>query len=311
MTATASAWTGATRTWLPDGRLHLQQGPIDLVVDAMGPPPVRTRALAAAAAAFDGVLEGLVAVLPHLRRPVDDGWPAAASPTAARMRAAVLPFAPAFVTPMAAVAGAVADTVLAAMRAVPGLEGAYVNNRGDVALHVTPARSLALGVVTELRRAGLAATLEVRHGEGIGGVATSGWDGRSFSLGIADAVTVLAADAATADVAATLLANAVDADDPAIRRRPAVDLDPDSDLGERPVTVAVGALAPSIVEGALDRGARLAERWVREGRIRAALLALQGRARTVGAPAGLARVVDIGVEDGRHGTPADRGRHGT
>ena len=42
------------------------------------------------------------------------------------------------------------------------------------------------------------------------GIATSGWRGRSFSLGIADAVTVLAATAAEADAAATVIANAVD-----------------------------------------------------------------------------------------------------
>ena len=66
------------------------------------------------------------------------------------------------------------------------------------------------------------------------GVATSGWRGRSFSLGIADAVTVLAATAAAADAAATIIANAVDLPGhPAIARRPASELEDDSDLGDR------------------------------------------------------------------------------
>ena len=43
-------------------------------------------------------------------------------------------------------------------------------------------------------------------GSPVRGVATSGWRGRSHSLGIADSVTVLAATAAMADAAATVIA---------------------------------------------------------------------------------------------------------
>jgi hypothetical protein len=193
------------------------------------------------------------------------------------MRRAVAPFEAAFVTPMAAVAGAVADEVLAAMREVDGLDAAYVNNRGDIALMVTPARPLDIGVVTALRTAGIGAGLHVDAASGVGGVATSGWDGRSFSLGIADAVTVLAPDAATADAAATLIANAVDADDPRIRRVPARAMEPDSDLGDRPVTVAVGPLPPPAVTTALAAGAARARAFLEDGRILGALIALQGR----------------------------------
>ena len=263
-------------------RLHLQEGPIDLVVGAHGPEATRRRAFARADAAFEGVLAGLARHLPALRRPLDDDWPEDASPTAVRMRRAAALFPERFVTPMAAVAGAVADAVLAAMRTVDGLDAAYVNNRGDVALLVTPARPLELGVVTSLRDAGIGAGLHLDAASGIGGVATSGWDGRSFSLGIADAVTVLAADAATADVAATLVANAVDADDAAVERAPAWALDPDSDLGARLVTTAVGPLAPPAVAAALAAGAAVAEAWVREGRILGAMIAVQGSARLCG-----------------------------
>ena len=72
-------------------------------------------------------------------------------------------------------------------------------------------------------------------------------------MGIADSVTVLARTGAVADAAA-LIANAVDVDDPAIRREPATELAPDSDLGDRLVTVEVGPLPPEKVERALDRG---------------------------------------------------------
>ena len=273
-------------------RLHLQEGPIDLVVDALGPAAARRAAFARADAAFDGVLTGLARQLPVLRRPLDGDWPGDASATAGRMRRAVARFGDRFVTPMAAVAGAVADTVLAAIRAVDDLDAAYVNNRGDIALFVTPARPLDIGVVTALRDADIGAGLHVDAASGIGGVATSGWDGRSFSLGIADAVTVLARDAATADVAATLLANAVDADDPAVTRTPAADLDPDSDLGALPVTTAVGALSAGAVDDALAAGRAQAERWVREGRILAALIAVQGRGVVCGHLAHAIRTAD-------------------
>ena len=89
------------------------------------------------------------------------------------------------------------------------------------------------------------------------GVATSGWRGRSFSLGIADAVTVLATNAAPADAAATLIANAVDLPGhPAVTRVPARELAPDSDLGDRLVTQGVGPLSPREIAGALEAGLR-------------------------------------------------------
>ena len=53
------------------------------------------------------------------------------------MHAAVAPFAEeSFITPMAAVAGAVADEILQAMRRAAPLARAYVNNGGDIALHL-------------------------------------------------------------------------------------------------------------------------------------------------------------------------------
>ncbi|MGA9847328.1 MAG: UPF0280 family protein, partial [Roseiarcus sp.] len=115
------------------------------------------------------------------------------------------------------------------------------------------------------------------------GVATSGWRGRSFSLGVADAVTVLAGSAALADAAATLIANAVDIPGhPAVKRAPARDLDPQSDLGDRRVTVAVGSLMPQEIDRALAAGAAEAELWQGLGLIEAAALRLGDRTRLVG-----------------------------
>ncbi len=110
------------------------------------------------------------------------------------------------------------------------------------------------------------------------GIATSGWRGRSFSLGIADAVTVLATSASRADAAATVIANAVDVDDPRIVRRPASAVRDDSDLGDRLVTCAVPRLPEALVAEALAHGRRAAANEIAAGRVVAALLCLQGRA---------------------------------
>ena len=275
---------GPRRARLDERRWHFQHGPIDLVVEAFGD--------GAAAAVergwrrFETVLEELVAELPTLRRPVDR-TAGLAGPVAQRMRAACWPFRERFITPMAAVAGAVADEVIDAMgTAVPK---AYVNNGGDIALRLGPGERLRVGVIADPDRA-------LRHGHRlpldgafavdasmpVRGVATSGWRGRSWSLGIADSVTVLAASGAAADAAATMIANAVDVAHPAIERRRARDVDDNTDLGERLVTVGVGALPGDAVEAALTNGAVLAQALSDAGLVWGAVLALQGRCRVTG-----------------------------
>ncbi|MEO3473195.1 UPF0280 family protein [Roseomonas sp. CAU 1739] len=266
---------------LTGDRLHLSHGPIDVVLRAWGAPEAVQAAAAAAVALFPTILPGLVAELPALRRPMAEA-PQVAHPVARRMLAACAPFAPSFITPMAAVAGAVADALLAAMRAAAPLAQAYVNDGGDIAIHVAPGESLAIGLAADPRHLALDGALRVTAGSGIGGVATSGRHGRSFSLGIADAVTVLARDAATADAAATLIANEVDFDSPAVRRMPASDLDPDSDLGDRLVTVDVGTLSDGEIARALDAGLARAEAFRAAGHVLGAALRLGGVVRATG-----------------------------
>ena len=188
--------SAAQANWLPDGkRLHLNHGPIDLIISAEGPG--REAAFRAAVRRFDGLLEVLVAKLGDLRQPVapdksgDPSGEAFGEPTARRMVRAVSPFTT-FVTPMAAVAGAVADEVLSAM-ALHDLTRAVVNNGGDIAFHLAPGETF--------RAMSPAGPVEIASENPARGLATSGWRGRSHSLGIADAVTVIARIAAEADVA--------------------------------------------------------------------------------------------------------------
>lgn len=180
-----------------------------------------------------------------------------------------------FITPMAAVAGSVADEMLAAMLSGRTLRRAYVNNGGDSALHLARGQSMTLAIAGTGH--GFSDRIRMRAEDAVRGVATSGWRGRSFSLGIADAVTVLARSGAEADAAATLIANAVDLPGhPAIARRAAHALAPDSDLGDRLVTINVGTLSPQETAGALDNGLAIAEEFRRRGLIQTAALFLNG-----------------------------------
>jgi ApbE superfamily uncharacterized protein (UPF0280 family) len=278
--------TRAKATLLPDKeRLHLQDGPIDLIIEAFGRPMVVRAAYAAAAARFTTILDELCAELPLLRARVVPEGHALEGPIARRMWAAVVPFAEeGFITPMAAVAGAVAEEVLGAMVAAAPLSRAYVNNGGDIALHLTPGTQFAAGMVTRPDQPALFGTATLHAEQPARGIATSGWRGRSFSLGIADAVTVLAETAVRADAAATVIANAVDLPaHPGIRRVQANELQPDSDLGRILVTREVPRLTPSEVEDALVAGLACAERARERGLVMAAALHLQGRTLLLGA----------------------------
>ena len=279
----------ATRQALPNGRLHFQHGPIDIVLQLEGESSACEHALQTAWQRFETVLPELVSELAALRRPVAElqnhcfqGEVARRMHQAASKLAWASPDG--FVTPMAAVAGSVAQEVMHAL-VVPGVDRAYVNNGGDIALHLQhgewrigivsqPAQALATDASNELVTDGhfvIRAEMPVR------GVATSGWSGRSFSFGIADSVTVLADTAALADVAATLIANAVNVRHPGIQRRPANSLRDDTDLGDRLVTVDVPRLPVALIQGALQLGLDCARGLQARGQLHTAFLCCQGQ----------------------------------
>lgn len=268
----------AQASLLPDGhRLHLQHGPIDLIIGATGLG--RDAAYQQASQRFETVLDELVVELDGLRLPMHQATMFQGE-IAKRMQTAVAPFDDVFVTPMAAVAGAVADTVLAALCKAPDLRTAYVNNGGDVAIWLAPGEQLTAAVA-----AGLPDQVTLTSDQSIRGIATSGWHGRSQSFGIADGVTVLADTAAQADAAATLIANAVNLPGNAkISRQAANDIAPDSDLGARLITVDVAPLTPHEIDTALGNGALYARQCLDQGLIKAALLTLSGQRQIIGSP---------------------------
>jgi ApbE superfamily uncharacterized protein (UPF0280 family) len=296
--------TGAIANWI-DHRLHLQHGPIDLLIAAEGPIEGVAQAFARAADSFEFVLNNLVDELIFLRSSASIIMPTESiksnivSPVkgvvAMRMCQALKPYLECYsgsnyVTPMVAVAGSVADYILSEMGS--GLDRVYVNNGGDIALNLGPGTHFDVGIsdgrnvhftdFSQVKNEQMIGILPINgrirlhHSDKIGGVATSGWRGRSHSFGIADSVTVLATDAASADVAATLISNAVTVLSPVISRTPANQISPDSDLGDRLVTVKVGNLKQHEIDKALAHGANLANQMICEGNIIAAYGRLQG-----------------------------------
>ena len=265
------------------GRLLLQHGPINLIIEMYGDRVEVEQAYSQAQTVFHDVLEDLVGELDVLRRPLEAAYPMFQRAIARNMARSVWPLRDDYITPMAAVAGAVADHVLAAAVQGRDLEKGFVNNGGDIAIHLSHGAYLDAGVIADLTVADLTGKVRLEYSMPIRGIATSGWQGRSHSLGIADAVTVLAGTAAQADAAATIIANYVNIDDPRIERAAANSLDPDSDLGALAVTVAVGDLAENARRSALLSGLDRARGLLAQGGIPGAMLSVGDQVATVGA----------------------------
>lgn len=318
----------AQKNQLSENQWHFQHGPIDLVIQAEGPPSLISECHQRAWLRFEHLLSELVQELTLLKTPIDlsllktpsfspdvsqrqernpcQGPVARAMWQSASVFASPLPNG--FVTPMVCVAGAVAQEMLR-FYDHEDIERAWINNGGDIALHLSPHTHVDIGVVTHPERTVLnahqVAAFQVAASQGTEfqgashaalsvdgqfrlhasspsrGVATSGWRGRSFSFGIADAVTVLAKTASQADAAASIIANAVNIDHPGIIRQCANELKDDTDLGARRVTTGVPWLSPEEVCMALEHGVQQAQQLSRAANVHHVFLCLQGQVRYV------------------------------
>lgn len=195
--------------------------------------------------------------------------------------------ADASVTPLIAVAGSVADLVADAIFADEAVTLVTVNNGGDIAVRMRAAAAVTIGIRPNAGSDGMSHRMKLDAACHIGGVATSGFGGRSFTLGIASAAVAAAASASLADVAATLIGNAVDTEGAPVVRRPARELDADTDIPDLLVTTRVGALSDRQVEAALANGIGKARRFQDRGLIAGALVALRGRTSVSESLAGL------------------------
>jgi uncharacterized protein len=298
-------WGGAVRACLErdllEGRQrwHFQHGPIDLIIGLEGAVTVLDLCIELAWQRFREVLEELVSELVLLKTSVSISPDDCSSGShtslngrvAQRMFQSCAPYGRVdgvFVTPMAAVAGCVAQEILSYLQA-SGIQKAWVNNGGDIAWYAPAQVQVAFSVgVPALPQVG---TILLLPEDKCWGVATSGWRGRSQSLGIADSVTVIAQEAGQADVAATLIANEVSLKELAtehcqVIQKPARQVKDQSDLGDRLVTVSVGPLSLAEIKVALDSGERYAQTLLSRDWIRGAVLCLKGQFRVCGMQAG-------------------------
>ena len=141
-------------------------------------------------------------------------------------------FLPSFITPMACVAGAVSEQLLENILSKFNPNKLLINNGGDIALFLNKKQSLKLLIANNNE---IVLTLDGNKTRF--GIATSGWRGRSFSLGIADSVTVIGNNACIADAAATMIANDINiVNHPNIERKKALEIDDHSDLKDTFVT---------------------------------------------------------------------------
>jgi uncharacterized protein len=182
-------------------------------------------------------------------------------------------------TPMAAVAGTIADATADFLWNV-GLTRVIVNNGGDLALRLGTRETVTVGIREDVTRQTISSRVVITAGSHIGGVCTSGLGGRSFTRGVASAAIVLAARSAIADAAATAVANATYVPSLAVEQRHADTMDPQTDLRGLLVTTSIGKLTDAEIEMALSQGTARAETLVNRGLIAGACICVQGRKRS-------------------------------
>ena len=267
------------------GKLYIDNGPVQMLVQAERAGVPMSAEMEKAAAQVNNLLTQLVKLLPQAKRP----WPELEGVRFSGVLGKMLPAARATespdMTPMCAVAGAFAD-LTADYLANRGATRVLINNGGDIALRLRGGAQAVLGVADKVG-GNPVWKVRIHEGQGVGGTATSGLAGRSFTLGVADAVTVFAGTGAVADACATHIANTTAIDSPNVSRRLARELDPDTDIPELLVTTEVGRLTQGEIMHALDRGEERARYLMSQGTIFGVMLFVQGRHRFL-LPEGLA-----------------------
>jgi ApbE superfamily uncharacterized protein (UPF0280 family) len=173
------------------------------------------------------------------------------------------------------VAGTASDVVADSMFSKGGTK-IIVDNGGDIAIRLREGEVARVGVKTEIDANQPDYLISIDSAMGIGGVATSGLGGRSFTKGIASAATVLSQTASLSDAAATVIGNFTNAEDPNIVRSLAERIYPDTDIVGEWVTIRAGKLSQEKIGEALNRGLSKAYSIRRKGLINGALIALQG-----------------------------------
>ncbi len=258
---------------LPDGRVFVDYGPASMVITARRQGEPFPEAAEAAFPLIESALAEIAQALPVLRRAGGDYSRLEGLPRV--MAEAVLAAGEPTLTPMAAVAGTVADAVADWIFA-QGADVVAVNNGGDVALRLGPGQSLRMGILPELE-GGISQVVTLQAEDGVGGVCTSGLGGRSLTRGIARAVTVFSRRCALADACATHLANCSYVASPRVHICLAGELEPESDIAGLTVVTGVDSLEEHEVRQGLEQVRREALRQLERGNLLFAAADIQGR----------------------------------
>jgi ApbE superfamily uncharacterized protein (UPF0280 family) len=260
---------------LPDGAVVLDYGPMRMVIRAFDrETPLVDLAMKGADLAMR-LLEDQARFLPVIKRKAHTLEVRPEYPEVVReMIDSTQKMEELDLTPLAAVAGAGSDLV-ADFLFDRGATKVIVDNGGDIALRLRAGEAVTVGLKTEITAENPAYVIPIDVGMGVGGVATSGLGGRSFTKGIASAATVLARNASLADAAATVVGNYTNVEDPGIDRSRAEAIYPGTDIAGEWVTTRVGALPPERVEEALQNGLQKARTLVERGLIKGALIAVK------------------------------------
>ena len=263
-------------TILSNGGVLVEYGPMRIVITALdnGKPLVDLAREGGCLATR--VLDDLARCLPVLKRKaqtieIEEAFPGVVQ----RMIEATKKMKEPDLTPLAAVAGAASDEVADFLIQRGGTK-VIVDNGGDIAIRLREGEVVRVGVKTNIFAQNPSHVLTIDSGMGIGGVATSGLGGRSFTKGIATAATVVAARASLADAAATVIGNWTNVEDPAIERSLAETIYPETDIAGEWVTTKVGNLSRERSEEALSKGLTRARELSQQGHIKGALVAVQG-----------------------------------
>jgi len=261
---------------LPGGSVMVECGPMRLVIDArVGKVPQPQQAVRAADEAVR-FLEAVARSRPFLGRDYRRLMPHITDPLALKMVASVKAVGDQDLTPMAAVAGTIADAV-ADFLFERGMTRVLVDNGGDVAIRSCDGEPVTVGIRPQVGTKSISHAIVLGPEGTAWGIATSGLGGRSLTRGVADAATIVAADASLADAAATAVANASYVEHSAVIQKPAEEIDPFTDIAGLEVTVNVGPLPEEKKHQAIDHAIRRAEKLVGNGIILGAFVACQGR----------------------------------
>jgi len=183
------------------------------------------------------------------------------------------------VTPLIGVAGATADEVADFIYNTGEVSKVVVNNGGDIAIRLREQETVKVGIKTDINEKGISHIVTVTVKSGIRGIATSGFGGRSFTRGIANAAVAIADDSISADVAATLIGNATEIESPCVVKTSARNLNPNTDIPHLYVTTSIGHLERWEIVQAIDQGIKRAKAFENKGLIIGAFVAVRDQYR--------------------------------